>query len=84
MFSLVVLAVVLARGDLAALVADGRGALARGGVVVSDPVARDLAAFGVGEVKADFVGALELDVLSGEDEVLGLGREAGGDGGGFL
>ena len=35
-------------------------------------------------MEAELVGALELDVLSGEDEVLGLGREAGGDGGGFL
>ena len=36
------------------------------------------------EPEANLVRALELDVLSGEDEVLGLGREAGGDGGGFL
>ena len=76
--------VVLARGDLAALVSDGRGALARGRVVVSHPVAGDLAAVVVDEVEAELVSALELDFLGCEDEVMGLGRKAGGDGSGFL
>ena len=75
----------LIRRDPAALVVDDRGALAGRGVVVADPVAGDLASVDGGdEAEADLVGALELDVFPGEDKVLGLGREAGGDDGGFL
>ena len=81
---LIILLIVITRGDLPALVPHRRHALALGGFVVTDPVAGDLAAVGMGEVEADLVGALELDVLSGKDEVGDLGWAAGGDGGGFL
>lgn len=77
------LLILIARRDLPLLVPHRRSAAARGGVKVSDPVARDLVAFVVGEGEREAVGALELDVLAGEDEVGRLGRGAGGDGGGL-
>ena len=79
---LLILLIITGR-DLALLVSHRRPTAARGGVEVADPVARDLVALTVGEVKGETVGALELNVLAGEDKVRRLGRGAGGDGDGL-
>ena len=75
--------VLVTRGDLPLLVSHSRSTAARRGVKVAHPVARNLAAFVVAERKRDAVGALELDFLSSEDEILRTRRGSSRDGGRF-
>ena len=77
------LLILIAGRDLPLLVPHGRAAAARGCVEVPDPVAGDLVALVVAEVECEAEGALEFDVLAGEDEVGCLGLCPSGDGGGL-
>ena len=81
---LVVLLLLVCGCELALVIAHRRLNLARRGVEVAHPVARDLVAGWGHEGEAELVGALELHLEAREHEVGGERRAAVGDGGGFL
>ena len=75
--------VLFTRRDLALLVPHRRSAATRRGIEVPNPVTGDLVALVIGEREGDAVGALQFDVLAGENKVRRLGRGSGGDSGWF-